>query len=280
MIVPTRAKRRLNIVVPRLPDPLPVELLGHASNKGSRVRRSLTGALSGRPHPEHLPVLMQLTQDRWSDAEPHYDEPESYPIAREAVAALAKYGSLEDGIGSKLVALANETADRQLRRDALSAAAQLCGPKIRQEIWSLVANKELDWLRVDAIDALSSATTVEPELVRKITEDRLMRLPAPLAASAAVLVGAHLPVADAVRILERVGHSQSHRALLLLGAVALESRDRDAALGLLELLDLGHPARGLLASDELLPRTVLDDLGHVRIRRYVRPWLSHRIAKE
>lgn len=270
----------LEYLVPRLPDPLPVELLGHAGDKGSRVRRSLTAALSGRPHPEHLPVLMQLTQDRWSDAEPRYDEPDSYPIAREAVAALAKYGSLEDWIGGKLVELAKDTADRQLRRDALSAAAQLCGPKIREEIWSLVAIKELGWLRVDAIDALSTATTVEPELLGKITEDRLMRLPAPLAASATVLVGAHLPVADALRILERVGHSQSHRALLLLGAVALESRDRGAALGLLKLLDAGHPAQALLASDELLPSTVLDDLGHVRIRRYVRPWLSHRIAKD
>ncbi|XSC47599.1 hypothetical protein ACF1BQ_020485 [Bradyrhizobium sp. RDT10] len=273
-------QKALEYLVPRVPDPLPVELLNHASDKGSRVRRSLTSALSGRRHAEHLPVLMQLTQDGWSDAEPYYDEPKSYPIAREAVAALATYGSLGDEVGIKLVELAKETADRQLRRDALSAAAQLCGPEIRRDIWSLVANKELGWLRVDAIDALSTATTVEPEIVGRVTEDRLMRLPAPLAASATVLLGTHLPVADAVRILERVGHSQSHRALLLLGAVALETRDRGAALGLLELLDAGHPARRLLASDEPLPRTVLDDLGHVRIRRYVRQWLADRIAKE
>jgi hypothetical protein len=78
-----------------------------------------------------------------------------------------------------------------------------------------------------------------------------------------------------------MGHSNSHRALLLLGAVALERRDRAAALGLLDLLDAEHPARKLLDLDgELLPRTVLDDLGDVRIRRYVRPWLQDRIAKD
>jgi hypothetical protein len=178
-----------------------------------------------------LPVLMQLTRDQWSDAEPHHNEPESYPIAREAVAALAKYGSLRDKVGVELLELAMGTADRELRRDALGAAAQLCGPEIRRKISALVANTKLGWLRVDAIDALSMATTVEADIVRKITADRLMRLPAPLAASATVLVSTHLPVADAVRILEQAGHSHSHRALLLLGAAALESRDRPAARG-------------------------------------------------
>lgn len=121
---------------------------------------------------------------------------------------------------------------------------------------------------------------MELEIVRKISADRLMKLSAPLAASATILVGAHLPVADAVQIFERVGHSQSHRALLLLGVVALGSRDRAAALGLLKLLDAGHPARRLLATDELLPPNVLDDLGDVRIRRYVGRWLNDRIAKK
>jgi hypothetical protein len=224
---------------------------------------------------------MQLTRDRWSDAEPHYDEPDSYPIAREAVAALAQYGTLPNEIGVELVELAKGTADRQLRRGALGAAAQLCGTEIRRNIWALVANRELGWQRVDAMDALSTASMVEADIVGKITADRLMRLPAPLVASATVLLSTHLPIADAVRILERAGHSHSHRALLLLGAAALESRDRRAALSLLELLDVGHPARRLLDSDDvLLPRTVLDDLGDIRIRRYVRPWLNDRIAKE
>lgn len=272
-------QKALEYLASKLPNPLPNEILGLASDKGSRVRRSLTTALSSRPHAEHFPILMRLTLDRWSDAEPHYQEPDSYPIARESVAALDKYGSLDDESGTKLIELAKETSDPQLRRDALSAAARLCGPAIRRQIWSLFADKALGWPRVDAIDALSTASTVELEIVGKITADRLMRLPAPLAASATVLVGAHLPVADAVQIFERVGHSQSHRALLLLGAAALESRDRGAALGLLGLLDAGHPAQRLLAPSELLPPTVLDDLGHVRIRRYVGQWLRHRIAK-
>lgn len=96
----------LEYLASRLPDPLPTELLALANDKGNRVRRSLTAVLSSRPHSEHFPVLMQLALDRWSDAEPHYQEPDSYPIAREAVAALETYGSLGDEIGTKLIALA------------------------------------------------------------------------------------------------------------------------------------------------------------------------------
>jgi hypothetical protein len=224
---------------------------------------------------------MRLTRDQWSDADPQYNEPDSHPIAREATGALAQYGSLPDAIGDELLELVRETTDRRLRQEALSAAAQLCGPEIRTKIWALAVNKQLGWLRVDAMDALSAASTVEVDIVTRITADRLIRLPAPLAVSATVLVSAHLAVPDAVGILEQMGHSNSHRALLLLGAVALERRDRAAALGLLDLLDAEHPARKLLDLDgELLPRTVLDDLGDVRIRRYVRPWLQNRIAKD
>jgi hypothetical protein len=271
----------LDYLASRMPDPLPPELLGLATDPGSGVRRALVSALSARPHADHLSVLMRLTRDQWSDADPQYNEPDSHPIAREATGALAQYGSLPDAIGDELLELVRETTDRRLRQEALTAAAQLCGPEIRTKIWALAVNKQLGWLRVDAMDALSAASTVEVDIVTRITADRLIRLPAPLAVSATVLVSAHLAVPDAVGILEQMGHSNSHRALLLLGAVALERRDRAAALGLLDLLDAEHPARKLLDLDgELLPRTVLDDLGDVRIRRYVRPWLQDRIAKD
>ncbi|TWB62918.1 hypothetical protein [Bradyrhizobium sacchari] len=194
-------QRALEYLASRLPDPLPAELLALANDKGSCVRRSLAAILGSRPHPEYFPVLMQLTLDRWSDAEPHYQEPDSYPVPREAVAALETYASLGDETGTKLIALARATSDRQLRRDSLSAAARLCGPAIRRQIWSLFADKALGWLRVDATDALSAASEVELEIVGKITAERLMKLPAPLAASATILVGAHLPVADPSRYL-------------------------------------------------------------------------------
>ncbi|MNN81431.1 hypothetical protein D3C81_1982560 [compost metagenome] len=51
-------------------------------------------------------------------------------------------------------------------------------------------------------------------------------------------------------------------------------------MGLLDLLDDGHPARKLLDDDgTLLPSNVLDDLGDVRIRKRVGEWLKDRIEE-
>lgn len=264
-----------------LSDPLPPKLLGLAADRGSRVRRLLVGMLSRRPHSAHLPILMQLTRDRWSDAVSHYNEPESYPIAREAVEALAQYQMLPDERGVELLELAAGTDDRRLRRSALAAAAELCGPRIRRDIWTWVGDKQRGWERVDAIDALSMASFVESDIVKEITIDRLQRWSAPLATSCTVLMSRHLPVVDAIRVLEWAGQSHSRRALLVLGAVVLASRDRASALGLLDLLDGRSAARRILDDcDKSLPQNVLDDLGDVRIRRYVYLWLENLLLGE
>ena len=263
-----------------LPNPLPRELLDLASDPGSRVRRALVRALAERRHPDHLAVLVRMSRDKWSDAEPHYDEADSHPIARSAIGAITSYGAIPDTLGDGLIELAEATGDRDLRRAALNAAAALCGPEIRRRIWAFVEKGQAARLRVDALDALSAAPTVEGDIVGRITAEVLMRLPLPLMISATFLIGIHRAVDDAVGIFERVNHSKPHRALLLLGACALEHRDRVAALGILDLLDAGHPARRLLDLDGgPLPHTVLDDLGDVRVRRYVRACLQERIAK-
>lgn len=271
----------LEYLVPGLQDPLPAQVLILANDRGSRVRRTLVSVLSKRPHSDHLPVLMQLSKDQWSDADQRYDEPDSYPIAREAVAALAHYTPLPFENAIQLLELAESTDDRRLRREALAAAAELGGSKIRQEIWTVVENKSLGrWARVDAVDALTRASNVESELFERITAKWLMTLSAPLAASVTVLVSQHFPVPETVGILEQVGQSQTHRALLLLGVIVLESRDHLTAVNLLGLLDAGHPARSVLnGGNELLPHTVLDDLGDVRIRKQVHLWLKDRIEK-
>ena len=82
--------------------------------------------------------------------------------------------------------------------------------------------------------------------------------------------------------MERIAHSTKSRALLLLGVYGLADRDRHAAIGLLALLGSDHPARRLLdlTGDEQLPKTALDDLGHIRIRKAVQGWLNDKIAKD
>ncbi len=201
-----------------LPSPLPQRLLYMATDPSSRVRRSLVDILTDRPHGHHMNVLLRLIDDNWSDAEAFYNEPPSYPIAREAIVGLAAYGSLSDEIGETLLLRAERTDDRSLGIVALNTAAQCCGPAIRKAIWALSFVDQLRWVRVDAIDALSRADVVESDILDAITAKLLLQLGPPLAASACVLLAIHGQVAAVVAAMERIAQSTKSCALLLLGA--------------------------------------------------------------
>ena len=265
-----------------LPNPVPKRLLELSSDPSSRVRRSLVRILTSRPHPDHQSVLLRLIDDEWSDTEVFHNEPPSYPIAREAIVGLAAYGSLSDDIGEALLFRAEGTDDRSLGIVALDTAAQCCGPAIRKKIWALSFLDQPRWVRVDAIDALSRADVVESDILDAITAKLLLRLAPPLAASACVLLAIHGRVDAVVEAMERIAHSTKSRALLLLGVNGLADRDRHAAIGLLELLGSDHPARRLLelTGGEQLPKTALDDMGHIRIRKAVQGRLNDKIAKD
>lgn len=272
----------LTYLASSLPDRLPQSLLELASDPGSRVRRSLVGILAARPHPHHRSVLLRLIDDKWSDAEAFHEEPPSYPIAREAISGLAAYGSLSEDIGEALLLRAERTDDPSLGIVALDTAARCCGPAIRKKIWALSFLDRLLWVRVDAIDALTKADVVENEILNEITVSLLLRLPPPLAASACVLLAVHGQVDTVVEAMERIAQSTKKRALLLLGAYHLAERDHDAAIRLLTLLGSDHPAQRLLdlSDGTKLPKTALNDLGHIRVRNAVRDWLSDKIARD
>ena len=258
------------------------DLLALSSDPGSRVRRTLVSILHDRPHPDHLATLVQLINDNWSNAEPHHDEDPSYPIAREAVAALGNYERLSAKIGEKLITLADRSDDRALSIDALNIAVQKCDDETQKKIWTLSLVRKPRWVRVDAIDALITAEVVHQDIIDKVTAKFILSAPPPLAASASILLAAHGRVDVVVQAMERIANSAQHQALLLLGAWVLSDRDRNAASRLLRLLGPEHPAKKLLdlESDERLPKNVLDDLGNIRIRQAVGIWLKSNIAED
>jgi hypothetical protein len=272
----------INYLASRLPDPLPQSLLNLFSDPSSRIRSALVNIISARPHADHYDTLLRLLEDNWSDNPAYHNEPSSYPIARRAIVGIAKYERLSDDVGQRLLQVAERTDDRDLGIAALNTAAQCCGPETRSDIWKLSFLDQSRWLRVDAIDSLVLAEVVEREILETITAKLILQLPPPLAASASVLLAVHGQVDAVVEAMERIANSTKHRALLLLGAYGLSDRDYDAACGLLELLDINHPARQLLdlADGEQLPAAALDDLGHIRIRQVVRGWLNETIAKD
>lgn len=258
---------------------VPADLLACASDRGSRVRRALLDKVVLWPHPSHTETLLKLSNDRWSDAEPHYDEPESYPIARAAVEALLRYETLDDAIGIGFVGLAVDTLDDSLARIAFKVAAARCGPSVRESVLDVSNDETLKWKRVHALQGLTVAPAVEQQLLERLPNKWILSVAPPLAVAGVELLCTHLPVVEAARRLEALSHSNKRRALILVGAHVLRSREEKAAMGVLDLLEPGHPARQLFAGAPL-PRSILDDLGRVRVRRYVEAFLSEYLIDE
>ncbi|QCO55342.1 hypothetical protein EOK75_05860 [Pseudorhodobacter turbinis] len=214
-------------LAPTLSDPLPDHILAMAKDPGSRVRRALVSILSDRLHPEHQKVLLRLTADTWSGADVFDNEREYYLIAQEAVKALAEYVSLDDDVGLHLLDLSDRTPDRKLSQFALTVAAHSCSPEIRARIWEMVHIPAARWIR---LDALATADLVEPAIASRVTTQLLLSLPPILAVPATVLLANHVPVADVIRTLERVASSNKHRALVLIGAETLNSKNIEPPL--------------------------------------------------
>lgn len=260
-------------------DVVPADLLAFASDRGSRVRRALLDKVALWPHPSHIETLLKLSHDRWSDAEPHYDDRESYPIARASVEALLHYETLDNAIGAGLVSLAVDTPDDSLASIAFKVAAACCGPSVRESVLDVSSNKTLNWKRVHALQGLIAAPAVEQQLLKRIQTKWILSVAPALAVVGVELLCTHLPVAKAVRQLEAISHSNNRRALILVGAHVLRRRDETAAMGVLDLFEPDHPARHLFAGVPL-PRTILNDLGSVRIRRFVEAFLSEYLIDE
>ena len=265
-------------LAPTLSDPLPDHILAMANDRGSGVRRVLVSILEDRLHPEHQKALLRLTADTWSAADVYDDnECEYYLIAQKAVKALAEYEWLDDDVGLQLLALSDHTPDRQLSQFALILAVNSFSPEIRARIWEMVHIPAARWIRLDALDALVAAELVELAIASQVTPQLLLSLRTILAVPATVLLANHVPVADVIRTLERVASSNKRRALLLVGAATLNSRNNEAAYRVRDLLEPNHPARALLDTKDPLPSSILDDLGKVRLRRAVREWLGDRL---
>jgi hypothetical protein len=125
----------------------------------------LVKALRSRIHSAYLPALVRMIRDTWSDAEPHHDEPASYPIARRAVEAIACYPSLNIELAAYFIEIANNTKDRDLSKLCLKVAAANFPLAVQERLWTIVHDQTLGIIRLDAIDALAFAPSIKPEIL-------------------------------------------------------------------------------------------------------------------
>ena len=259
--------------------PFSPELLGYRHDPGSKVRQTLLDALAANPHPNHLATLLHLVNDTWSDSNPMYNEPPSYPIARQSVSALASYAPLSDGVCQTLMETAQRTDDRLLARRCLEASARYGSAAARQQVRAKVDDRERSSLGVQALSALISLESVEAELLESFTEDWIRESEPGISVASTALVCRHAPIALAVALCERMANSGADVSLAVVGASYLHARDTKAAQRILSLLAEDHPARDLFADpSKRLPASVLDGLGDVRRLPSVRAWLRDRVV--
>jgi hypothetical protein len=272
----------LRALAPPPHEALPRDLIALVGDPGSGVRLTLVSLLARSQHPSNKTALLRLSRDTWSDAEAFYDEEPRRPIAQRAIEALSAYSLITTAEGDGLIAVAQETPDKELRALATKAAADRSTAEVRARLWDIGLEDVARWIRVDAIDALALARSVEPELTAGVTVEILLEQPPVVAVAATCLLARHGDPDNVLKIVERVGHSSQHRALLLVAATVLAERDlRGIADQLMGMLPANHPAGRLLelGPDDTLPADAIDDLGHVRLRSAVGRYLGPAIIK-
>ncbi len=271
----------LELLADSLSTPLPANILALAADKGSGVRRALVETLRPRRHRDHQAVLLTLLYDAWSNADPQHDEPPHYQVAHDALRALEPYPDTPEGLGERLLALASATPDPTLRDKALAFATRRCGPKARRMIWRLAWSKPAGWDKIAALEALTAAEIVESAILDHLDADFIQGLSPPYAVAALRLHAAHASHEAVLAMADWLAADARRRALLLVIADRTKLRDPGLAAQVIALLPPEHPAQALLDADRKrkLAASVLDDLGDVRIRVFVRRQLERDIER-
>ena len=238
------------------------------------VRQALVDVLDAKPHPAHIPTLLELVEDRLSNRDYH-DNEESHPIARGAVVALSNSGALTSADAKRILKTAVETYDFDLRRDILTLLAN-GAPDLQRLILNLALAKNAPGVRRAAVAALVSAEGVlDPSVVAAVAPERLVRQPAPIASELTIIVGWRGSVAQVQAAAEALSASANRRVFLILLIAARRGRDAADAERLAAHLPDGHVGRAWALGDDIgeIANEVLNDLGDVWAVAAVPPYL-------
>ncbi|MGA1859864.1 hypothetical protein VH569_28090 [Azospirillum sp. 11R-A] len=259
------AAQALTAVATPMEAPLPQRLLALAGHKASPVLRALVEVLKAKPHNGHRNALLSLAADQWSRHSQHYGrDSDDYPIAQAAIAALMDVAPLEPEQNEALFAIATDTSDPDVRRAIFTLLAKFGGELYHERLFFLAVEPGSARVRSSSAYALLAVgADLDGGLIERITPQLLDKRYEPVAGVLAILLGWR-GSAEAVRsAAEALAANRKRRALVLLIAWMLASRDRAAAEELVAMLPAGHPAApwalggGIGAVDD----TVISDLG-------------------
>lgn len=254
----------LAAVARELPAPLPPSILALASNKGSRVCRTLVGVLDARPHADHHAPLLLLSKNEWSSRGPYYEEEDDFPIAQAAVTALGKMGALDAATADGLYSLAIDTRDSTLRYAIFLLLVNQAEERFQQALMDVALNPGNKWIRQQASLALANRHEhIFPSVLQRITP-KVLTSKIPSVASRLLLLLTSAGDGGAVlRAAEMVSASSTRRVLLLLMIWLLREHDKQLAERIGRMLPFSSVgiAWALAGGGGGLSDTSLDDLG-------------------
>jgi hypothetical protein len=266
----------LSFVAAPLAPPLPADLLALADAKGSRVRLALVTVLAEKPHELHLPTLLRLAHDEWSNASQQFQEPENYPIAQGAIEAIGKLATLSEATYDGLYDLAINTSDYDLRYKVFLLLADAT-PHMQQKLLDLaVGPGRRDVSRAAVGALLARAKKVAPAVIAGIHSDAIATLAEPVAVKLAMLLAWKGELDVIQTVAKALATNDRRRVFLLLIVRILAARDRALAETVAAMLPPNHKAIPWAFGEEVhVTDDLLDDLGDPLSVEEVLPYLTH-----
>ncbi|WP_212733117.1 hypothetical protein [Terriglobus roseus] len=223
--------------------PLPDVLLEMSNDKGSGVRKALAKLLGERVHPSHLPTVMRLIGDKYTERSRYLGEQGEHPVAQLAVDALGKYGPFGGQIVEDFMVSSQETNDRQVRRGIFEVLATECQVEGQQLLFDLATQPGRVGMKRDAALSLWQLSgTIAPEVIAQISPAVLLSQNASVAVRLTNVLACEGSL-EAVRVAAHaLAVSQTRKALILLLIRYVSKRNTEVAESLATLLPTDHPA--------------------------------------
>lgn len=261
-----------------LAPPLPDHILELSTSTSSLVREALVDILAEKPSDYHIPTLMHLANDTWTDGYQYYGDNDMFPIARAAVEVLATFINFTNEQLETLYGIAIQTSDLDLLSNIFSLLVRSGGTAIQNKLLDMALNPgRFQLRRAAALSLMYEGEKVSTSVASRVTSDHLAKRPPTIAASLTVLLGARAAIQQVKDTAESLSINSKRRVLLLLLIRLLTDRDHDAAQGVANMLPASHPGAlwALTSDDEHFFDDILDDLGEpiicAQVLSFLRP---------
>ena len=249
--------------------PLDEQLLCLAKSPSSTIRKALVTVLEAKPHRAHLPTLLSLLSDGWSQFSDSYGSNDSFPIARQAMKTIAGVSPLKHDEMQKVYEVVVSTSDFKLCDAGLRIIASAADKQYPEFLLRKALTPGRLRLRQAMVHALcNESQNVNSEVLTLVTVHELLTQPPTIAAPLACLIGLCAPPETLMQRGRSIVKNADRRVLILLLSRFVTPRAPDVGRKLGALINETHPAviyATTRPANAVLDPSALDDLGPLEV---------------